>query len=103
MQEALVQLTDALTCRTTIGGGHWNQALRGSLAGFSRAARDAITGSTELLGLQVPIALLPGRTLGQGSIDHVAVPSSWTVSAAGCVPVDQQPSDHNAYWVEDVP
>ena len=103
MQETLAQLTDALEGRTTIWGGDWNQPLEGSLAGFSRAGRDAITASTEMLDLQVPTASLPARPLGQGSIDHLAVPRSWTVSGAGCVPVDEHLSDHHAYWVEAVP
>jgi endonuclease/exonuclease/phosphatase family metal-dependent hydrolase len=103
MQQALGELTDALLGRPVVWGGDWNQPLQGSLAGFSRAARDAITASTEMLDLQVPTASLPARTPKQGSIDHLAVPNSWTVWGAGCVPVDGHLSDHYAYWVEATP
>jgi hypothetical protein len=103
MQHTLVELGDAFGGRPVVWGGDWNQPLTGSLAGFSRAARDAIATSTEALGLQVPTRSLLGRTAGQGSIDHLAVPRSWTVREAGCVPVDVRLSDHDAYWVDVCP
>lgn len=103
MHQALGGITDALTGRTAIWGGDWNQPLEGSLVGTSRAARDAITASTESLDLQVPTAFLPARPVGQRSIDHLAVPRSWTVWGAGCVPVDEHLSDHHSYWVEAGP
>lgn len=100
MQQTLRELTGAFAGRTVVWGGDWNQPLTGSLAGFSRAARDAITASVEMLDLQVPTESLAGRAPGQGSIDHLAVPRSWTIRDAGRVPVDEDLSDHDAYWVD---
>lgn len=100
MELSLDQLVTAMTNNVVIWGGDWNQPLTGSLVGFSRAARASILNALDCLTLQVPTASQPSRRQPQSSIDHVAVPQSWTIRAAGHVAVDRSLSDHDAYWVE---
>lgn len=101
MTGTLAALTAALRgADDVVWGGDWNQPLTGSLAGFTRAARDTVLDAVAALGLQVPTAALPGTHEGQGSIDHLAFPSWWTVVDAGSVEVPRALSDHHAYWAE---
>lgn len=103
MELKLDHLVAAMTNKVVIWGGDWNQPLTGNLAGFTRAARDSILTVVDRLALQVPTASQPGRLQPQCSIDHVAVPHSWTIRAAGHVAVDPRLSDHDGYWVEAHP
>ncbi len=103
MELSLDHLVAAMTNHVVIWGGDWNQPLTGSLAGFTRAARVSILTALDCLTLQVPTVSQPSRHQPQCSIDHVAVPQSWTIRAADHVAVDRRLSDHDAYWVEAHP
>ncbi|WP_370287787.1 endonuclease/exonuclease/phosphatase family protein [Nocardioides sp.] len=100
MEETLAALAPTLAAEAGVWGGDWNQPLTGSLAGFTRAAREALETALATHGLQAPTAALPGTHPGQGSIDHVAVPIGWEVSGAGRVEVPRALSDHHACWIE---
>jgi len=100
MEMNLDHLVAAMKNNAVIWGGDWNQPLTGNLAGFTRAAQASILGVVDRLSLQVPTASQPSRHRAQQSIDHVAVPQSWTVRAAGHVAVESSLSDHDAYWVD---
>lgn len=100
MELNLDHIVKAMTSDLIIWGGDWNQPLTGNLAGFRRAARASILCVVDRLRLQVPTASLPGRHQPQCSIDHIAVPHSWSIRAAGHVAVERSLSDHDAYWVE---
>ena len=97
---SLDDLVAAMPNDAIIWGGDWNQPLTGNLAGYSRAARASILSVLDGLSLQVPTASQPSRRQPQCSIDHVAVPQSWTVRAAGRLAVEPTLSDHDAYWID---
>jgi hypothetical protein len=99
---ALVDLSTSLDAGM-VWGGDWNCGLEGPDTGASKAARKLILDEVERLGLQVPTKVLPHRLPGLRSIDHIAVPGSWTVESVGRVPafVEDQPlSDHDVYVVD---
>lgn len=100
LQLNLDHLVAVMKNNAVIWGGDWNQPLTGNLAGFTRATQASILGVPDALSLQVPTASQPGRHQPQCSIDHVAVPQSWTVLAAGHIAVEPSLSDHDAYWVD---
>lgn len=86
-----------------VWGGDWNHELTGRLYAGSTAGRTSILGSLERLGLSAPTDASPHRLPDARSIDHVAVPASWTVVSAERVSgvVDGvELSDHDAYVVE---
>ena len=59
-----------------------------------------------LLALQVPTRLLPHPIDGVLSIDHIAVPSTWTVTGTElhtAMRDGRRLSDHDAYVVEAMP
>jgi len=85
---------------SAVWGGDWNQPLAGDLRGFSRASQAVIIDAVEDLGMTVPTKDLPGRSPGQRSIDHIAVPREWSVLDVGVRPVSGSLSDHDAYWLE---
>jgi uncharacterized protein YbdZ (MbtH family) len=85
----------------TVWGGDWNQPLTGNIAGFSRAAQTTLLKSVATHSLQVPTLNLSAQN-GQASIDHIAVPESWTVRSAARVQAAEL-SDHDAYWVDVQP
>ncbi len=100
VESCLDDLVAAMPNDAIIWGGDWNQPLTGNLAGFSRVARASILSVLDRLSLQVPTASQPSRRQPQCSIDHVAVPQSWTVRAAGRIAVAPTLSDHDAYWID---
>lgn len=100
--ETLGALRAALVGREPVWGGDWNQPLGGNIVGFSRSAQEALLATVDALGLAVPTAALSGRSSLQRSIDHIALPLGWEVLAAGVVPVSDELSDHDPYWVDAV-
>lgn len=100
VEEAVGALAGILEGGATIWGGDWNQPLTGNIAGFSRAAQATISSTLQVHDLAAPTAELPGRPAGQFSIDHVAVPSGWTIREVGRIVADPTLSDHDAYWVD---
>ena len=66
--------------------------------------RQAVLDAVEQLGLVVPTTDLPHHIDGLLSIDHVAVPASWSAAAAriSADNGDRRLSDHDAYVVEVV-
>lgn len=102
MTETLDALRRALAGRQPVWGGAWNQPLAGNIVGFSRTAQEALLTTVEALGLQVPTAGLPARHGRQASTDHIACPQQWLVRECGRLPVAEQLSDHDVYWVDAV-
>ncbi|MDN4160878.1 endonuclease/exonuclease/phosphatase family protein [Nocardioides abyssi] len=87
----------------SIWGGDWNHALSGREWTGSVAGRRSLLAAIERLGLHVPTATLPHQIEDLLSIDHVAVPTSWTVVGAErhrAVAAGARLSDHDAYVVE---
>lgn len=86
-----------------IWGGDWNHALAGREWVGSIAGRQSLLASLERLGLQVPTASSPHRIGGLLSIDHIAIPTPWTVTATQrhrATDGGTRISDHDAYVVE---
>lgn len=86
-----------------IWGGDWNHALSGREWTGSMAGRRSLLAVLERLGLQVPTASSPHQIEGLLSIDHVAVPASWSVAGTHRYRAfvgTTQISDHDAYVVE---
>lgn len=86
-----------------IWGGDWNHELKGRLYTGSVEGRARIVGALDDLGLVAPTETAPHRIAPAQSIDHVAVPAFWTVTAVDRVSaiVDGIAlSDHDAYVVE---
>lgn len=50
--------------------------------------------------MTVPTSDLPARNGTQTTIDHIAVPGTWSVLAVGAIAVSERLSDHDVYWVE---
>lgn len=87
-----------------IWGGDWNCALQGRDCVGTRAGRTALRAVMTTLDLSAPTSDLPHREDGGlCSIDHIAVPNSWTVcTRRRCVAANNgtRLSDHDAYIVE---
>ena len=103
MDEVTARLSDALSGEPLVWGGDWNQPLTGNILGFSREAQRTLLRSVGALGLLVPTTSLPGRHTTQMSIDHIAIPATWSVLDAQQFPVERRLSDHDPYWVEVAP
>ena len=80
MAETVATLEPALRDREVIWGGDWNQPLEGNNSGFRNRSRALLVEAVDRLGLQVPTQSLPGNK-GQCTIDHIAVPKTWIVTA----------------------
>lgn len=100
---ALTALDSALPRERLVWGGDFNHSLLGGEYAGTKAGRQAIEEFIADRGMVIPTADLPHRVPDVWSIDHVAVPSTWSVrdttrhDATGL-------SDHDAYVVEvDVP
>jgi hypothetical protein len=89
------------SARPHIWGGDWNHSLSGHLAG-TRIGKAALLAAVDDLGLHVPTTSLPHRNPDLRSIDHIAVPATWQVSAATRIDATGL-SDHDAYVVETGP
>lgn len=86
-----------------VWGGDWNHALSGREYAGSVAGRRSVVAAVERLGLQVPTGSLPHQIEGLLSIDHIAVPMSWLVTATKrhrAFVGETRISDHDAYVVE---
>jgi hypothetical protein len=87
----------------TVWGGDWNRNLVGGWQSVGTARGDAvIRDAVESMGLVAPTAELPHRKPGLFAIDHIAVPTSWRVTAALRIKADGL-SDHDAYVVDTEP
>ena len=89
----------------SVWGGDWNHALFGREWSGSLAGRQSLLAAVDRLELQVPTASLPHQIGALLSIDHIAVPESWVVSAAQrhrAFVGQTRISDHDAYVVEAV-
>lgn len=81
----------------------WNHALSGRERTGSYEGRQSILDAVDRLGLQVPTATLPHRVDGLLSIDHIAIPTGWTVHGVEHHPGSSagvRISDHDAYVVD---
>jgi hypothetical protein len=86
-----------------VWGGDWNQTLHGKIT--TKPGRRALSGLIAALGVKVPTAQLAHTDGGAYcSIDHIAVPNSWNVTACGRLVArgddDKRLSDHDAYVIE---
>lgn len=96
---AVDDLRANLPVRDLVWGGDWNHALDGQESAGSQGGRVSVLGAVEHWDLQVPTRTLRHRLPGCLSIDHVAVPATWTVTGAERVDATGL-SDHDAYVVE---
>lgn len=84
-------------------GGDFNHALQGGESAGSLEGRAAIRDLLDRLELKAPTAGLSHRVGGAFSIDHIAVPTRWGVTAAQRVVAtdgeQRRLSDHDAYVV----
>jgi hypothetical protein len=84
-----------------VWGGDWNHALEGPEVAGSRQGRERVQACLQGRALQVPTQRLPHRLPDGLTVDHIAVPQSWTavgsrVDASGL-------SDHDLYVVQADP
>jgi hypothetical protein len=87
----------------TVWGGDWNHALSGREWAGSKEGRRHILEAVQRLALQIPTAEASHQIDGLLSIDHVAIPATWTVSDVerhAAFADDARISDHDAYVVE---
>lgn len=87
----------------TVWGGDWNHALSGREWTGSVDGRRSLLAALDRLELQVPTASSPHQIDGLLSIDHIAVPKSWHVTATQRYRAfvgETGISDHDAYVVE---
>lgn len=90
------------TAVPTVCGGDWNHALSGREWAGSIEGRRSVLEAVERLGLQVPTATSPHQIEDLLSIDHIAVPKPWAVSATQrhrAFVGESRISDHDAYVV----
>lgn len=92
-------LLRALPRENLVWGGDWNHALSGVESAGSKGGRVQVLQAVKESGLQVPTAELLHRLDGLLSIDHIAVPTSWTVRDARGLDATGL-SDHDAYVVD---
>lgn len=86
-----------------VWGGDWNHALTGREWTGTVSGRRHLLDATDRLGLTVPTAASPHQIDGLLSIDHIAVPKSWSALGVEGHPASTeggQISDHDAYVVE---
>lgn len=89
-----------------VWGGDWNHAITGREYAGSIAGRSGILAGVEHLGLAIATAAEPHCIDGLLSIDHIAVPASWTVKSVErhvAAADGKRLSDHDAYVVEADP
>jgi hypothetical protein len=87
-----------------VWGGDWNQSLQGRDHVGTPAGRLAVRALIATLGLTAPTSgLAHAADGGQFSIDHIAVPSGWTIGDGTrriAESAGERLSDHDAYIVE---
>lgn len=98
---ALQVLRASLPSSGLVWGGDWNHALDGPEGAGSMGGRRHLAAMLAELDLKVPTTWLPHR-LGTLSIDHLAVPVAWPVTAARHRRSDGL-SDHDSYVIDVVP
>lgn len=98
-RHAVDLLLRALPRRNVVWGGDWNHALSGDEWAGTKGGRSHVLAAVDELRLQVATAALPHRLDGMLSIDHVAVPTSWTIRAAERLDAEGL-SDHDCYVVD---
>lgn len=99
-------ITENLSGRTVVWGGDWNHALEGPEHAGSTGGRFAIERALHEMQLQAPTAGLTHQTPGHHTIDHVAVPESWSIHQVERVPAhspSRSLSDHDIYVVDASP
>ncbi|MCM0619440.1 endonuclease/exonuclease/phosphatase family protein [Nocardioides bruguierae] len=104
--ERTVEAVDAIVdAAPAVWGGDLNHAFLGREYSGSLAGRRHLLSAIEGLGLQVPTAQAPHQIEGLFSIDHVAVPASWTTTVEHHSTLREvgRLSDHDAYVVEAEP
>jgi len=87
---------------TVVWGGDWNHELLGPISAGSKIGQEAILRLVRDREMQAPTSVL-GSEHGAGSVNHIAVPDSWTVmsverhvaSSGG-----KRLSDHDAYVIQ---
>lgn len=88
----------------TVWGGDWNHALSGREWSGSVAGRRSLLAAVDRLEPPVPTASSPHQIEDLLSIDHIAVPKSWHVTATqrhrAFVGEETGISEHDAYVVE---
>jgi hypothetical protein len=85
-----------------VWGGDWNHELSGPISAGSKAGQEAILGLLRERKMQVPTTVL-GSERGFGSVNHIAVPESWTVMRVErheAMSEGGRLSDHDAYVIE---
>lgn len=100
-KHALGELLANLPSTHLVWGGDWNHAASGPRLDGTEGARTRVWAAVADRGLQVTTADLPHRKDGYLSIDHIAVPSDWTVKSGTRIKADGL-SDHDCYVVEVV-
>lgn len=103
---AVDQLAASRPVAPLVWGGDWNHAISGRERAGSNAGREAVLEAVDALDLQVPTAPLAHRLPGLLSIDHVAVPTAWTVTNPVRVMAQKDGtrlSDHDMYVVSVEP
>lgn len=99
--ERTIAAVDAIAAaRPEIWGGDWNNAMSGYDGAGSAGARARIHEALKALELTVTTANSPHRKPGVLSIDHIAIPSTWSAAPALSRSVNRRVSDHHAYAVE---
>lgn len=103
VKNAVEFLTNGLPKSDLVWGGDWNQTLVGGQSVGSKAGREYLTTALKVLGLKVPTAELLHQ-LGNGchSIDHIAIPSAWSIIGNPRRIEAKRLSDHDAYVIEVV-
>ncbi|GAA1934235.1 endonuclease/exonuclease/phosphatase family protein [Nocardioides hwasunensis] len=87
---------------TLVWGGDWNHALVGRESAGSKAGRESVLAALDELELDVPTTELPHALDHLLSIDHIAVPTGLSATAARVVAASgsKRLSDHDAYVVK---
>ncbi|MGY1988043.1 endonuclease/exonuclease/phosphatase family protein [Blastococcus sp. SYSU DS0669] len=99
-QYAVDVLLQELPRQDLVWGGDWNHALSGEETAGSLGGRGHVVAAVRELGLQVPTAALSHRRDGALSIDHIAVPMSWTVRDARRLDATGLSDYHDCYVVD---
>jgi hypothetical protein len=101
-QFAIESLLTNLPKENLVWGGDWNHSFVGTESAGSNVGRMHVESLLDKLGLQVPTRDLPHRLANCYSIDHIAVPHSWSVKSTKKIDATGL-SDHDAYVVEVSP
>ncbi len=104
---ALASLLKNLPKENLVWGGDWNHSFVGSESSGSDKGRTHIRNALIEFGLKVLTEEFPYQKDKKGkdkgySIDHIAVPNSWSVNSAIRIDATEL-SDHDAYVVEVSP